>query len=66
MSELWGVERRDRKAMILSDVAACARERGFRERVCVRGGVCEGRSGLLGGVEVVRSESWLLDREAER
>ena len=35
--------------------------RGSRERVCVR----EGESGLLGGGEVVRSESWHVDRGSE-
>jgi len=39
-----------------------ARERGSRERVCVRVGVCEGGSGLLGGVEMVRSESWRVEQ----
>ena len=28
--------------------------------------MCEGGSGLLGGVEVVRSESWLVERESWR
>ena len=36
------------------------RERGSRESVC------EGGSGLLGGVEVVRSESWRVERESWR
>ena len=38
------------------------RAREAVERVCVRVGVCEGGSGLLGGVEVVRSESWRVER----
>ncbi len=28
--------------------------------------MCEGGSGLLGGVEVVRSESWRVERESWR
>ena len=44
--ELWRVEWRDRKALILSDVAACARREAV-ERECVseRVSVCEGGSG---------------------
>ena len=35
----------------------------MRERESVeREGVCESGSGLLGGVEVVRSESWRMER----
>ncbi len=61
---LWRFERSDRKATILSDIAACARERGCRESVCVRVGVCEGGSGLLEEVEVVRSGSWRVELES--
>ena len=40
------------------------RAREAVERECV--GVCEGGSGLLGGMEAVRIESWRVEPPAEK